>query len=59
MPDQLTEFGLVNNFLRQPQKEVGNLTTQRTKQENLSLYAEGWANGDAEKVVQAVAPSYQ
>ena len=35
------------------------MTTQRTKQENLALYTEGWANGDAEKVLQAVAPSYQ
>ena len=45
--------------MQQPRKEMINLTTQRTKQENLALYAEGWANGDAEKVLQAVAPSYQ
>ena len=35
------------------------MTTQRAKQENLALCAEEWANGDAEKVLQAVAPSYQ
>ena len=30
-----------------------------TKKEYLDIYTEGWANGDTEKVLQAVAPSYQ
>ncbi len=32
---------------------------ERTKQEYLGLYAEGWTNGDIDKILGALAPGFQ